>query len=158
MFQQGSDYISRSITNHGQMRRLPHQGARHSTVDHGDASDGVFILLHLWVLPSRWLTFLLRSPSSLSLSLSLACGWPPGANGSASRTLGLKILRVQGKGGTDPGVGQASRLGPTGPGPSRPGSVAPSLPWVLRDYALCPFHLHDFDDVILTSKMEVLRA
>jgi hypothetical protein len=37
--------------------------------------------------------------------LSLACGWPPGANGSllsiggASRVLGLKILRVQGKGG-----------------------------------------------------------
>jgi hypothetical protein len=26
------------------------------------------------------------------------------------------------------------------------------------DYALCPFHLHDFDDVILASKMEVLRA
>jgi hypothetical protein len=41
----------------------------------------------------------------LSLSLSLACGWPPGVNGSllreggASRLLGLKILRVQGKGG-----------------------------------------------------------
>jgi hypothetical protein len=39
------------------------------------------------------------------LLLSLACGWPPGANGSplrdggASRLLGLKILRVQGKGG-----------------------------------------------------------
>jgi hypothetical protein len=26
------------------------------------------------------------------------------------------------------------------------------------DYALCPFHLHYFDDVILASKMEVLRA
>jgi hypothetical protein len=26
------------------------------------------------------------------------------------------------------------------------------------DYALCPFHLHDFDNVILASKMEVLRA
>jgi hypothetical protein len=26
------------------------------------------------------------------------------------------------------------------------------------DYALCPFHLHDFDDVILALKMEVLRA
>jgi hypothetical protein len=108
MFQQSSDYISRSITTHGQMRRLPHQGARHSTVDHGDASDGVFLLLHLWVLPSRW-SILLRRPLS---PLSLACGWPPGANGSlpansgASRTLGLKILRVQGKGGrTDPRSG-----------------------------------------------------
>jgi hypothetical protein len=26
------------------------------------------------------------------------------------------------------------------------------------EYALCPLHLHDFDDVILASKMEVLRA
>jgi hypothetical protein len=26
------------------------------------------------------------------------------------------------------------------------------------DYALCPLHLHDFDDVILASKMEVLLA
>jgi hypothetical protein len=43
-------------------------------------------------------------PPEISL-LSLACGWPLGANGSlpvnggASRILGLKILRVQGKGG-----------------------------------------------------------
>jgi hypothetical protein len=42
---QSSDYTSRSITTHGQMRRLLHQGARHSTVDHGDSSDGVFLLL-----------------------------------------------------------------------------------------------------------------
>jgi hypothetical protein len=70
-------------------------------------------------------------PLEISL-LSLACEWPLGANGSpfanggASRTLGLKILRVQGK-GVKPtsGVGQAGRLGPTGPDPSRPGSVAP---------------------------------
>jgi hypothetical protein len=27
-----------------------------------------------------------------------------------------------------------------------------------RIYALFPFHLHDFDDVILASKMDVLRA
>jgi hypothetical protein len=45
------------------------------------------------------------SPSGDLPPLSLACGWPPGANGSplanggASRVLGLKILRVQGKGG-----------------------------------------------------------
>jgi hypothetical protein len=95
------DYISRSITTHGRIRRLPHEGAEYSTVDLGFPSDGVFLLLHLWVLPSRWTTSLRRSPSSLSLS----CGWPPGANssllsnGGASRVLGLKILRVQGKGG-----------------------------------------------------------
>jgi hypothetical protein len=52
------------------------------------------------------------------------------ANGGASRDLGLKILRVGG-GGLTLGQGQAGRLGPTGPGPSRRGSVAPSLPWVL---------------------------
>jgi hypothetical protein len=79
-------------------------------------------------------------PEIFLLSLSLACGWPPGANGSlslanggASRALGLKILRVQGKGGElTPEVGWAGRPGPTGPGPFRPGLVAPSLPWVLR--------------------------
>jgi hypothetical protein len=53
-------------------RRLTHQGARHSTVDHSYLFDGVFLLLHLCVLPSRWLISL----------LSLVCGWPPGANGS----------------------------------------------------------------------------
>jgi hypothetical protein len=53
------------------MRRLPRQGARHGTVDHGDASDGVFFLLHLWVLPSSWVILLWRSPSSLS-SLRMA--------------------------------------------------------------------------------------
>jgi hypothetical protein len=116
------------------MRRLPHQGARHGTVDHGDASEGVFPLLHLWVLPSRWAILLRRSPSSLS-SLWMASRWEwlsPSVNGGASRTLGLMILRVQGKGAEpNSGVGQAGWLGPTGPGSSRPGSVASSLPWVL---------------------------
>jgi hypothetical protein len=44
------------------------------------------------------------SPSRYPPPLSLACGWPPGANGSlpfcrmaAPRLLGFKILRVQGK-------------------------------------------------------------
>jgi hypothetical protein len=53
-----------------------------------------------------------RSPSRNLPPLSLACGWRPGTNGShpanggASRVLGLKILRVQGKGGrTDPRSG-----------------------------------------------------
>jgi hypothetical protein len=56
-----------------------------------------------------------RSPSGDLPPLSLACGWPPGANGSppanggTSRVLGLKILQVQWKGGrTDArsGLGQ----------------------------------------------------
>jgi hypothetical protein len=108
-----------------------------------------------------------RSSSGDLPPLSLACGWPPGANGSlpangsVSRTLGLKILRVQGKGrganrppewARPAGLGQPAQahLGPVrSPLRSRGSS---------GDYALCPFHLHDFDDVILVSKMEVLRA
>jgi hypothetical protein len=54
------------------------------------------------------------------------------ASGDASTYLGLKDLHTQEKGGEPtPGVGQADRPGPTGPGPSWSGSVAPSLPWVL---------------------------
>jgi hypothetical protein len=83
------------------MKRLPHQGARHGTVDHGDASDGVFLLLHLWVLPSSWAILLRRSPSSL------ACGWPLGANGSLyckwRRLHGLRVEDPSGvmKGGSN---------------------------------------------------------
>jgi hypothetical protein len=159
MLQQGSDYISRSITTHG-LRRLPHQGARHSTVDHGDASDGVFLLLHLWVLPSRWAILLRRSPSSLSsLWMASWCEWL-----SPCERRRLQDFRVE-----DP---SAARKG----GPNRPpewartaglGQPAQAHPSPVRsplrsrgsscDYALCPFHLHDFDDVILASKMEVLR-
>jgi hypothetical protein len=40
-----------------------------------------------------------RSSSEDLPPLSLACGWPLDVNGGASTNLGLKILRVQGKGG-----------------------------------------------------------
>jgi hypothetical protein len=65
------------------------------------------------------------SPSRDPPPLSLACGWPPGANGSplyrmaVPRLLGFKILRVQGKRdrtGHWSGLGQpawADWLGPT---------------------------------------------
>jgi hypothetical protein len=59
-----------------------------------------------------------RSPSGDLPSLSLACGWPlgangpPPANGGASRILGLKILRVR--------KGQADRPRPTSTRFSRP--------------------------------------
>jgi hypothetical protein len=125
MFQQSSDYISRLITTHGQMRRLPHQGARHGTVDHGDA-------------PLVGASFELGDlPPEISL-LSLARGWPLGANSSWFHEWRcLQGFRVENPSGArkgaepTPEVGQAGRLGSTGPGPSRPGSVAPSLPWVL---------------------------
>jgi hypothetical protein len=87
-------------------------------------------------------------------------------NGGASTDLGLKILRVQRK-GAEPTliVGQVDRLGPTGLGPSRPSSVAPSLPWVLM--CLCtlppPFalfwrcHPHVQDGGSLCMKFSLLR-
>jgi hypothetical protein len=90
------------------MRRLPHQGARHSTVDHGGASNGAF-------LSSTYGCFLRVEWSfsrTIPLLFSLACSWPLWrmalclANGGASSNLGLKDLLVQEKGGrTDPWSG-----------------------------------------------------
>jgi hypothetical protein len=59
---------------------------------------------------------------------------------------------VQGKGGrSNPrsGLGRPAQadLGPVRSALRSRGSSG--------DYALCPFHLHDFDDVILAPKMEV---
>jgi hypothetical protein len=104
-------------------------------------------------------------PPEISL-LSLACGWPPGANGSLlcewRRLQGFRVEDPSGarKGGSNrrrewarpAGLGRPAQahLGPVrSPLRSRGSSCI---------YALCPFHLHDFDDVILASKMEVLRA
>jgi hypothetical protein len=142
------------------MRRLPHQGARHDTVDHGDASDSVFPLLHLWVLPSSWAILLRRSPSSL------ACGWPLGANDSLFR----EWRRLQGLRVEDPSG--ARKGGPNRPSewtrPAGLGRSAQAHPSTVQSplhsrgssciYALFPLHLHHFDDVILASKTEVLRA
>jgi hypothetical protein len=107
-----------------------------------------------------------RSSSGDLPPLSLACGWPLGANGSLScewrRLHELRVENPSGarKGGAELtlGLGQASRLGPIGPGPSRPGSVAPSFLWVLMHLCTLPLYLHYFDDVILASKMEVFLA
>jgi hypothetical protein len=84
------------------MRRLPHQGADHGTVDHGFPSDGVFLLLHERVLPSRWLISLQRSSSSLSsLWMAFWCErLSPPSNG------GAQAFRVQDPSG-------AKKTGPT---------------------------------------------
>jgi hypothetical protein len=94
------------------------------------------------------------------LSLSLA-------NGGASTNLGLKVLRVQEKGGgggePTPGIGPGRPAHAARNGPGRPAHLGP-VRSPLRScgfsciYALCPLHLHYFDDDILTSKMEVLLA
>jgi hypothetical protein len=106
------------------------------------------------------------SPSGDHPPLSLACGWPYGANDSllcrmaAPKLLGFKILRVQGKRdwtGHQSGLGRpawADRPGPTSAQFGRPFRSRGSL----CIYVLCPLHLHDFDDVILASKMKVLFA
>jgi hypothetical protein len=66
---------------------------------------------------------------------------------------------MQGK-GAEPTLemGQAGRLGR--PAQAHPGPARSPLRsrGSLCDYVLCPLHLHHFDDVILMSKMEVLRA
>jgi hypothetical protein len=62
------------------------------------------------------------------------------ANDGASSNLGLKDLQVQEKGAEPtPRVGQADR-----PRPIWPGSVAPSLPWVLMDLCTLPHPLAPF--------------
>jgi hypothetical protein len=130
------------------MRGLPHQGARHSTVDHGDASDGVFLLLHLWMLPSSWAILLTNDIPLLLSSLwmvsrangSISCEWRRLQQLRVEGSLGARKRRVE----PTPGVGQAGRLGPTGPDPSQPGSVAPSLPWVLMYLCTLPPPLTPF--------------
>jgi hypothetical protein len=102
-----------------------------------------------------------RSFSRTISLLSLACGWPLAVNGSLScEWRCLHKLRVEGS------------LGARKGGPNRPPKWARPVVQAhlglvrspLRSrgssfiYALCPLHLHYFDDVILTSKMEVLLA
>jgi hypothetical protein len=107
------------------MRRLPHQGARHSTVDHGDASDGVFLLLRgclgrastssstcgCFLRVERsflWMISLLFSFSSLWTTSQANGSFP--ANGGTSTYLGLTHLHTQETGDrTALGMGQASR-------------------------------------------------
>jgi hypothetical protein len=107
-----------------------------------------------------------RSPSGDLPPLSLACGWPPGGNGSLPcewrRLQGFRVKDPSGarKGGPNQ---PAEWAGPAGLGRPAWAHLGPvRLPLHSRgslcNYALCPLHLHDFDDIILASKMEVLRA
>jgi hypothetical protein len=107
-----------------------------------------------------------RSPSGDLPPLSLACGWPPGTNGSLlCEWWCLQGFRVEDLSGAR--KGRPNRrwkwAGPVGLGRPAQAHFGPvQSPLRSRrssgDYALCPFHLHDFDDVILVSKMEVLCA
>jgi hypothetical protein len=106
------------------------------------------------------------SPSGDLPPLSLACGWPPSANGS----LPVEWRRLQGFRVEDPSgarKGWPNRrqnwAGPAGLGRPAQAQFGPVLSPLRSlgssgDYAVCPLHLPDFDDVILASKMEVLRA
>jgi hypothetical protein len=104
-------------------------------------------------------------PLEISL-LSLASGWPPGANGSLPvEWRCLQGFRVEDPSGARKGGPNRPPewAGPAGLGRPAQAHLSPvRLPLHSRgssgNYALCPLHLHDFDDVILASKMEVLRA
>jgi hypothetical protein len=135
------------------MRRLPHQGARHSTVDHGDASDGVFLVLQgclgrastsssncgcflrvEW--SSSWIIF--SSPSFLT------CGGLSGEWLSPCECWRIHVLRVASYSHSRNGGlnwrwnGPGRPAWPTGPGPFRPGSVAPSRTWVPLTFCTLP--------------------
>jgi hypothetical protein len=107
-----------------------------------------------------------RSHSGDLPPLSLACGWPPSANGS----LLCEWRRLQGFRVEDPSG--ARKGGPNRPlewaGPAGLGRLAQAHFGPVRSplrsrgssciYAFCPLHLHYFDIVILASNMEVLFA
>jgi hypothetical protein len=107
-----------------------------------------------------------RSSSRDFPPLSLACGLPLGANGSPlCEWRCLQDFRVEDPSGTRKGGPNrppewARTTGLGRPAQAHPGLVQSPLRsrWSSGDYALCPFHSHDFDDVILASKIEVLRA
>jgi hypothetical protein len=107
-----------------------------------------------------------RSTSGYLPPLSLACGCPPGTNGTLlcewPRLQGFRVEDLSGarKGGPNRPSEWARPASLGRPAQAHFGPVRSPLRsrGYSGDYALCPFHLHDFDDVILTSKMEVLRA
>jgi hypothetical protein len=98
--------------------------------------------------------------------LSLACGWTLGANGSLSwEWWSLHEHRVGGSSGSRKGGPNCPPKWAWPAGLGRPAQVhlgPVQSPLRLCGYsciyALCPLHLHYFDDVILASKMEVLLA
>jgi hypothetical protein len=103
---------------------------------------------------------------TISLLLSLACGWPLGTNGSLScKWRRLHKLRVEGSSGARK---RRPNWPPEWPRPAGLGRPAQAHPSPVRSplrsrgsfciYALCPLHLHHFDNVILAPKMEVLLA
>jgi hypothetical protein len=107
-----------------------------------------------------------QSPSGHLPPLSLARGWPPGANGSLlCEWRCLQGFRVEDPSGARKGGPNRRRnwAGPAGLGRPAQAQFGPvRSPLRSRgssgDYALCPLHFHDFDGVILASKMEVLHA
>jgi hypothetical protein len=112
---------------------------------------------------STWGCFLRveRSSSEDLPPLSLACGWPPGANGSLSCEWwclhGLRVEDPSGarKGGLNrrwkwarpAGLG---RLAQAHPGPARSPLRSRGSSCIC---APCPHHLQYYDDVILASKI-----
>jgi hypothetical protein len=92
-----------------------------------------------------------RSPSGDLPPLSLACGWPPGANGSLPvewrRLHGFRVEDPSGarKGGPNQPPEWAGPAGLGRPAQAHLGPVQSPLHSRRSsgDYALCPLHLHD---------------
>jgi hypothetical protein len=123
-----------------------------------------------------------RSSSGDLPPLSLACGWPLSVNGflpandGTSRTLGLKILRVQGKGGrtdTRSGPGRPDWADRPRPIPARFGRpfapvgppvimhFAPSICMILTMSSSRPrwrFSMHEVQSFTLQSPRVFLRS
>jgi hypothetical protein len=107
-----------------------------------------------------------RSSSGDLPPLSLACGWPPSVNGSLlCEWRRLQDFRVEDPSGARKGgpsrppewarPAGLGRLSQAHFGPVQSPLHSRGSSW---NYALCPLHLHYFDDVILASRMEVLFA
>jgi hypothetical protein len=132
----------------GKWEDYPHQGARHSTVDHGDASNGVFLLLHLWVLPSSRAILLTNNLPPLLSSVCMASR----ANDSlSSEWRRLQQLRVEGSSGARKGMPNRPPEWARPAGLGRPAQAQPCpVQSPLRSrgssciYTLCPLHLHHF--------------
>jgi hypothetical protein len=151
---------SHNVVNHSSHQEATiHWSSNHtwsSTVDHGDASDGVFILFRgcrgRASTSSSTCGCFVRVERSSSQMISILCflsslwmtfqvNGSPSANDGANINLGLHHIHAQEMGDrTDVGIGQAGRPGPTEPSPFHHGSIAPSHTWSSCHFALPPFN------------------
>jgi hypothetical protein len=123
------------------MRRLPHEVARDSTVDHGDASDGVFLLLRgclgrastssstcgCFLRVERCSSRMISPLSFVSrLWTASRANGSPSVNGGASTSLGLHHLHAP-EMGAEPTQEWVGLAGLGRPAQAHPGPVRSPL-------------------------------